>query len=239
MLLSETTNLQGLAQEFGRFTGIGAANVTGTVYTEYVARANAWLDRAVGVILAADNRWQWDDTNYSDAPTGTINIISGTDTYDLPTTWNLLRLERFEILNSAGVATLLSPIDQADIAEGYTTYQGTAGSPLEIDVRGNKLTLKPAPNYTLSGGLRVYYQRRPYYFAADGTDDNKEPGIPSIAHRLLSYGPAYDYAIEKTLPNASLLREEIGLMEGRLEEFIGERSRYEKPQLKPRRESFR
>jgi hypothetical protein len=238
MKFNDTSNLQGLVQDFERLTGIGIGNVSGdtTQLKNFTARANHWLDRAVGIILGADNRWQWDDTNFTDAPTGTISLVAGTDTYDLPAAWNLLRIERFEIATSSGTFNLLAPIDQADITQGYTTYRSTAGTPIEIDVRGNKFTLKPAPSYNLAGGLKVYFQRRPSYFVS--TDTTKEPGIPAVAHRLLSYGAAYDYAIEKTLSNIVVLRDEIDRMEQRLEEFISERSRYEKLRIIPKRYGY-
>jgi hypothetical protein len=239
MVLNDTTNLQGLIQDFERLTGIGIGNVSGdtTQKKNYIARANAWLDRAVGIILASDTRWQWDDSNFTTEPIGVADLVAGQDTYRFDSHW--LKVTLVNLLNQQSNWLQLSPIDQADIRQGYSAYLSTAGTPSQYDVIGDLIKLKAAPSYNSVGGLKVFFQRRPYYFAVDGTDDTKEPGIPSIAHRLLSLGPAYDYAIEKNLPNVSLLREEIGLMEQRLEEFIGERSKYEKPRITTKRESFR
>jgi hypothetical protein len=236
MVFSDTTNLQGLVQDFERLTGIGIGNVSGDTaqLKSFTARANHWLDRTVGIILGADNRWQWDDTNHTTLPIGTADIVSGQGTYKFDAQW--LRVNRFEIANSSGTFGVLDPIDQADILQGYTTYRSTAGLPTEVDVIGDTITLKPTPNYNYTNGLKVFFQRRPSYFAS--TDTTKEPGIPAVAHRLLSYGPAFDYAIEKNLSNVSVLRDEIERMEQRLEEFISERSRYEKPRIIPKRYGY-
>ncbi|HUC20837.1 MAG TPA: hypothetical protein VMR98_05080, partial [Candidatus Polarisedimenticolaceae bacterium] len=81
MVFSDTTNNQGLVQDFERFTGLGIGAVSGNAarLKDFTARANNWLDRVVGVILSADNRWQWDDTNYTTMPIGTADIVSGQD----------------------------------------------------------------------------------------------------------------------------------------------------------------
>ena len=38
-------------------------------------RNNTAYEEIIGDILEADGRWQWDDTNRTDAPQGTANLV--------------------------------------------------------------------------------------------------------------------------------------------------------------------
>jgi len=236
MQFNDTTNNTGIIQDIERFTGLGLGSISGntTKLKDFTARVNNWLDRVVGIILGADNRWQWDDTNHTTLPIGTADIVSGQDHYTFDDRW--LRVTRIEMANSGGTFSILSPIDQSDITQGYTTYQSTNGLPLEVDVIGASIIPKPTPNYNYDEGLKVFFQREPDYFTTG--DTTQEPGFPSPFHRILAYGPACDYCLEVGKSQASAYRQEITVLEKGLEDFMGERSRYEKLRIVPRRYGY-
>jgi hypothetical protein len=89
MQQNDTTNLTGLIQDIERMTGLGTGNISGnpTKYKEFTARMNNWYDREVATILAADTRWNWDDSNYTDLPIGTADIVSGQSIYQFDPSW--------------------------------------------------------------------------------------------------------------------------------------------------------
>src|SRR5512137_1242260 len=78
-----------------------------------VRNVNNWYDKAIAIILGADGRWQWDDTNATDMPVATTSFVDGQQDYTLDTTF--LKLLRVEAKDSSGNWVKLKPIDIADL----------------------------------------------------------------------------------------------------------------------------
>jgi hypothetical protein len=83
----------------------------------------------------------------------------------------------------------------------------------------------------------MYFQRAPSYFTSG--DTTKQPGFPSIFHRYLSLGAAYDYAKKKLLPQTNQLRADILEMEDAMRTFMSLRSKDERLALTAKQRSYR
>ena len=177
---------------------------------------NNAYERVATLILQSDGRWEWDDLNNTDLPIATTSLVSSQADYSIATTH--LSINRIEVKDTSGNWYQLTPLNQTDL-EGIalTDFLETAAQPTYYDVIGNSIFLYPAPNYSQSASLKVYFQRGPtLYTSGEVTTGTKEPGFNSLFHRLIPLWVAYDFAIARGKQNAPQLRQEIAVLESEL-----------------------
>jgi hypothetical protein len=63
------------------------------------------------------------------------------------------------------------------------------------------------------------------------TDTTKKAGIPDIFHEYLAIRPSYFYCLQKGLPQAKALGQEVAEMEKQIEDYYGSRQRDERESL--------
>lgn len=232
MEFSNTSNKSGIIQdcEFWLFSGnygqiSGDTNMINT-FTSLVNRA---YDSVVTTILDADDRWNFDDTAYTDFPIATTNIVSGQTDYELSV--DHLKVLRVECQDGNGNWVLLKPIDLfEDVQVARDEFMSGGGIPIWYDKQATSLFLYPVPNYNVTGGLRVYYQRQPDYFT--NADTTKKPGFVTMLHRLVPMKACYDFAIANNLTDKiRVLDTEIQKKEFELKKFYGRRNKDETPKL--------
>jgi hypothetical protein len=213
-----------------------SSGVTSYSLDDMTSNINRHYDRIVTLILRCDNRWEWDDDNYTTLPIATTDIIVNQLDYNIASA-TFLNLLRLELKDPSGNWTFLSPVSEADKkGVAMTEWQETPGTPLYYDKVGNSVILYPTPDYSSAGALKAYYQRIPSYFAT--TDTTKTPGFIPLFHRLLSYSAAYDYAL-LNLPNrAAMLEKEMVKMDNALLEHYSARGKDDKPRMKLYREDY-
>ena len=178
---------------------------------------NRWYDRAISLILQADGKWEWDDTNQTDLPIATTSLVANQKDYAISGA-TFLKVLKVECKDSTGNWRAL---DQIDTTQRKRTLlddpDETAGSPTQFDLRYNSIFLFPKPSYASSAGLKVYYQRVCDYFVVG--DTTQEPGFAAPYHRLLSYGAALDYALSQNMSgkiatcSGEIAKLEFGLVE--------------------------
>lgn len=207
-----------------------------------VVEANNALDRVTSLIMQSDGRWEWDDENNTDLPIATTSLVSGQQDYSLAITH--LQITRVEIQDNVTPTAgwhKLSTIDQKDIFDdalenfpGVTDAQSssTNGLPLYYDKLGNSLFLYPAPNYSQTASLKVYFKRPPSYFLT--SDTTKSPGFNSLYHELIPLWVSYNYAIANGKGNANLLMAQIQLKEDALKGDYDLRDKDDQPRLQAR-----
>lgn len=231
MQFSDTTNKQGIIEDIDFLVDTDANNYTVANKTRNV---NRWYDKVVSIILDSDGRWQFDDSNATDLPIGTTNLVDSQQDYTIDTTF--LRILRVEVLDVNGVWNKMLPIDQADIYnQAMTEFLKTAGMPKYYDLQGSSVFLYPKPssvNVTLTAGLKIYYQRNVSYFTS--SDTTKTPGFAPMYHRYLSLGAALDWAIKKQLPQKSDIAAELQQTEQDIRNFYALHNKDEKIQLTAR-----
>lgn len=202
--------------------------------TESINRA---LDSAVSLIRQSEGRWQWQDTNDSVAPySSTTSITTGTNQIVIDPTYE--RIQRVTIKRPGDTTfTKLKPFDVSDplCLDMYNT--GSTGVPTHYDKMGKYFVLYPTPNYTQANSFQVFYEQGPSYFTV--SDTTKTPGIEPLFHRYLALSAAYDYAMINLTKVADKIRQEMTLMEKRMQDFYMHRDKDDKPKLSVRYRSFR
>lgn len=237
MQFSDTSSYTGLVQDtdfllWGTSTGTSAYAIA-----DKTRNMNSWYDRTISLIMQADTKWQWDDTNLTDLPIATTSLVANQQDYSI-TDSGFLKILKVECKNSSGDWQALHQIDwneKKDIA--MDEYRETAGNPVEFDLLGNSIFLYPKPSYASSAGLKVYYQRTPDYFTS--SDTTQEPGFATPFHRILSLGAAYDYALANGMTTKiTILEKEIAKMESAIIDFYSTRNKDLKNRISIEQEDY-
>lgn len=181
---------------------ITKANSSSFPTDDIVTSANNALERVVSLIREAQGRWQWDDSNNTDLPVSTTNLVANQGDYTMdPSQFEIDKIEAMDV--NGGWRTLI-PFDVSDPrCASYSSLAGGTGEPIFYDKQGDSLILVPKPATSRSSALKVYYERGPNYF--NSADTLKTPGFNPLFHKLIPLWCAYDYAIINQLPVAQQL----------------------------------
>ena len=227
MEFSNTTTNSGIIQdcEFWLFaSNYGQISGSTTMLNTFTALSNRALDSVTTAILESDDRWEFDDTTYTDYPIATTDLVNGQSDYVLSVSH--LKVLRVEWKDANGNWVLGKPIDLTDMTVARDEFLNTASTPIYYDKLATSVFLYPSPDYDSTGGLRVYYQREPNYFLS--SDTTKKAGFVSILHRLVSMKACYDFSVANNLTDKiTVLRNEIEAKELELRKFYGRRNKDE------------
>lgn len=235
---NDSTTLRGLVQLYEREIGTNRGVVTGDtqLLKEFTADANEALDDALVIALEASGAWQFDDSNHTDYPIITTNLVSGQRSYTFTIDENsnvILEIYKVMVADSSGDFHEIKPIDVQSEADTSTFYDGndSSGVPGRYDKTANAVFLDPVPNYNSIGGLKVYINREASYFAY--TDTTKKPGFPGIFHKYFYLRPALGFARRNSLVSEPKLQGEVLLIEQNMREYFGRRARDERWRMIP------
>lgn len=242
-----STQKNGLIQEaesmvfgdnsYGRISG--DTNLLAT-FTRYINEA---LNRVANLIMTADGRWQFDDTNNTDYPIAVTNlgVVVGSEQQDYTFDVTMLRILRMEVKDNTGAWRKLTPLDETDVYDtSITDLLKTPGLPVYYDKQGASIMLYPKPlgtSVTAAGGLKVWFQRPPAYFTT--ADTTKVPGFNSMYHRLVATIASRDYAVFKGLSVANGLTSLVQIGEDSLVENYTLRNKDEHVKLSAKHFNFR
>jgi len=250
MVFSDTINDSGIVEDIDFILGTDATRFP---LKDKARLANMAQDSALSLILGSDGRWQFDDTNNTDFPIATTDLVSGQQDYGFTT--DMLVVTRIEAKDANGKWVGLTPIDQNDLNQGSYGYQSntvngistdrqsltafmdTNGNPIYYDKIANSIFLYPAPNYNSTDGLKVYFQRKMDDFVA--ADTTKVPGFASHLHRYVSYFAARDYAAKKGMSMLGFLENKVKEWGQAIVEHYGYRPKDESVKIKPNVENYR
>lgn len=235
---SDTTTKNGLIQtcEITLFDNYGDISSNSDRLYTFTRLLNEALNRVTSLILRYDGRWQFDDTNNTDLPIGTTNLVTtvGSEQQDYAISVSHLKILSVEIKDASGGWHTLQPIDQTDLYNtNITDFLSSPGLPQYYDKIGNSIFLYPKPlgtAVTSTAGLKVRYQRPPSYFTY--TDTTKTPGFNSLYHVLVAMIACRDYALDKSLASANSLTERVKLLEESLGDSYAFRGGDEKPSIR-------
>ena len=183
-------------------------------------RVNAALDRFFTLAFQADGRWSWNDPSQDVAPIQSINLVSGTQSYNLDDfTYEIINILRVEALDSAGNNILLRRLDRAKLnASGIalTNYKTTASTPDEYDLVGEYIYLYPKSSYNATNGLTLYTDKNKTAFVY--TDTTKALPVPSLFVQYICRLASLPYLIEfqKAQKNdvaAQIQQDEIAILD--------------------------
>jgi len=239
MKYSDTTNLNGVIQEFERLIDGGYASVSGdtTKLKEATALANDNSSRIWHLIFSATGNWQYDDSNFTDLPMATTDLVSGTARYALPS--EALTIQRVELMDSNGEWYELKPLTKEMIGMAVDEFLEEDAQPEYYTLVNNTIELFAAPNYNSTNGLKVYFDREISSFAT--SDTTKTPGFASPYHQLLPIKMAISWYGVKQPQSATLqvLKLDEQRLEAELKQYYGMRFKDLKPRISRMRESFK
>lgn len=247
MQFSDITNNSGIVQEVDDLCD--SDSVSYPLKTK-ARRANTALETLIGKILMADGKWDYDDTNFTDEPIGTGNLIEGQTAYSFASEY--LEIKSAKVLNVGGILQTLRPLDESElqslgIGAGFglipiEEYFATTGFPTHYDKLGDTIKLYPAPTataVTLLAGLKIEFSRTGSLFAADGTDTTKVPGILSPYHILIAWMTALPYVKVYKPKRVRQLVADIKELTKDMIKFYSKRDKDDRPKRTNRRVIFR
>mgnify|MGYP000718200303 CR=1 FL=1 len=188
-------------------------------------------------ILKYQSNWEFDDTNKTDFPIATTNLVASQKDYALPT--SMVKLLRMEVKDSAGNWQRVRQFDETQVDQALTEFNKSTGLPRLYREIGNSIELYPSPDAsstTLTSGLKCYYQR--VITDVTTSDASVEPGFAKQFHPILSVGAAYEYAIINQLEVAPALRAKLEELRLELREYYSSRNREVKPTLKVTKRNY-
>lgn len=227
--------------------GVNQGDVSGdtTRLKQFTADVNNALDDYFTIALPASGTWQLDDSNQTDYPIITTNLVDGQRDYAFTTDGSsnlILDVFRVFVLTSATGTQYVEifPVDQQSDFEttGFTDGQNAEGTPYHYDKTANGIFLDPIPSYNATNGLKVYVNREASYFTS--SDTTKKPGVPGLHHKYFYLKPAAEYARRNNLAVADRLSVEVLKMEREtIPQYFNARSRDERKQLTMKPINFR
>lgn len=223
LVFSDVTTKKGIIQEIESELGFNDGDISGNtvLLKKFTALVNLAFDDFLFHAFGSESSWQFDDSNHTDFPFITTNLVSGQRDYTFVTDDGgnlILDVYRVMVADSGGTYREIYPVDQnipnrGDInTDSFIDGQNLSGIPTRYDKTANGILLDVIPNYNYTNGLKVFINREPSYFLY--TDTSKKPGVPGTLHRYFVIKPAHDYARRNNLANAQSLAEEVFKYEG-------------------------
>jgi hypothetical protein len=240
---SDTSTYKGIVQIYEKEISKDRTYISGNAdrLKELTADVNLAFDDLVSIAIQSGGTWQFDDSNQTDYPIITTNLVSGQRDYSfvLDGSSNLI-LDIYKVYvktSSSGQFVEITPVDVQSETDMQGFYDGnnTGGVPSRYDKTANGIFLDKIPNYNSTGGLKVYINREPSYFVS--TDTSKKAGIPGTLHKYLALKPALDYARRNSLASLPRLEAEVAKFEGvngvggLIRETFGRRTKDERPKF--------
>lgn len=202
---------------------------------------NIALDRVFALIFQVGGTWQFDDSNHTDYPIITTNIVSGQRDYPFTTDEQgnlILDIYKVMVADEDGLFREITPVDQQSYApSNYTDGLNTQGQPNSYDKTANGIFVDPIPNYNSTGGLKVFINREGSYFTT--SDTTKKAGFAGLFHEYLALRPSYQYAFRNSLANTSVLKSEMLEMENAIMDYYKAREKDVVKTLKAKRNCAR
>ena len=203
---------------------------TSTSYAlaDKVRRINIGLEELVAEIINADGIFEYDDTNQSDLPVGTGNLIASQSSYAFASEY--LQIRQVKVKDANGNWLVLKQIDYRDFVDiAIEESFADTGMPTHFDILGDNIKLYPAPvaaNVTLTAGLKVHFTRTASLFTT--SDTTKEPGLPSPYHVLLAYMAAIPYCAVYKKDRVAWLEKKVVEGKASLIKFFSKRNKDER-----------
>jgi len=227
---------------------------TGADTTKYplmdvVADINLAVDKFFAIAIQASGVWQLDDSNQTDYPIISANLISGQRDYSFTVDGSnnlILDIYRVMVANPSGRFYDLELVDQQTKgwqSMGMVDGQNVTGQPSKYDKTANAIFFDAIPNYNYSLGVKAFVNREALRFSVptSGVADTTKPGFAGTLHEYFVIRPSYFYALRKGLKNVTNLGAELLKYEGddrlgvsgSIGETYSKRSKDEKTQIIP------
>jgi len=229
MAVFSDTDLDGLVQRFEFWARLKNGSATGNLLKQITTRINVAYEKIMPLLLSNSDFIRFDDPNHTDRPIGTIDIVSGQNDYTIKQDANSLDILNF---NAVRILTGASEdqyqeitklkLDDPRVLDAMSPNSDSTGIPSFYVENGNNLFFSPTFDYSVTDGIKLYFQREFERFSDTG-DDTKTSGIPKIFDELLVLHAVNDWIAVNRTNDVSLrneVRAQINTMEGNLQKFI-------------------
>ena len=233
--------------------GKSATDTTSYTVTDWVRSAKTYCRKAGYSIWRNASGWEFNDLNYTastdNLPFALKDLTGGTQDYTIPT--NVLDIQRVEVLGSDGRYRIVNRMTKEEVKEhAMSEYYSTDGFPKYYEVRGNYVSLYPAPaagNVTTTNGLKLYVSRdvtTPTMTTGSGAyrtivtttaSSFEQPGFHITFHPYIALGCAIDYGVSKnyTTEKMANLRNSLKEQEVMLFDYYSQRDRDYQTKFRP------
>lgn len=243
---NNTSGKSGVLQRIEQELGFPDGFITGdtTRLAQWTASVNLALDRAFHLILKADGRWQFDDSNYTDYPILLTNLKSGQRDYPFVSDQNgnlILEIQRvFVKVSSTAPYLEMQPVDVQSSQEGIISNledgRNVQGTPFQYDLTATGIFLDYVPSADVTDGIKIYVSREGFYFVVG--DTTRKPGFGGLYHEYCVLEPAYRYARANSLKNQETLKRDTLELEKQITEFYSRRDQHTRPIMTGKKISY-
>ena len=212
------------------------SNSTSYPVADKTRRVNIGMDEVVSEILQADGSWQYDDSNQTDLPIGTTDMVASQQDYSFED--EFLVIERVEVKDANGNWSKLKPFDQEEVSGAMEELYENDGLPVYYEKQGRSILLYPSPataSVTLTAGLKVWFKRNATKF--ETTDTDKEPGFASLFHNILSFQASIPYCMTYKRDRVTTYQNEVIRLKQQIRAFYSRREKDVRRRLIPTQES--
>jgi hypothetical protein len=196
MVFSDTTNKNGIVQYTESLCRLGDGGITNdtTLFKQITGYLNQAYKKVSMALLRVDRRWKFDDTNYTDFPIATIDLVSNQRDYTLPASTSGGNASTLWKVNLVEILDINGNYNKIDIMPDGELETTDTGVPAKYKVIGNSIRLQNIPlsgSVTLTAGLRITFQRSIVEFTTAST--TVQPGFFDSYHDLLAYDASASY----------------------------------------------
>lgn len=217
MVWSDTTNEQGIVQDCDWWAG---TNSTTYAIKDKVRNANDALRQIGALIMRTAFGETFLDDNSTDFYIVTTDLVSGEDNVRMET--DVFVLERVRVKDRNGTFNTLEHVSRRDLTDDELNSQGV---PTKYFRSGQTIRFSPAPNYSVTGGVELEFQKSlDVEFAASGADD-RVPGFHADYHRLVPLYMARDYTAINDPERFAVIEREIDKRETKMISDFAKRNR--------------
>lgn len=189
------------------------------------------MSKIWSIIFQSYGGWEYDDSNQTDLPEATTNLVAAQTNYSLDA--QMLTVNRVEVTDTGGNVRRLEPLVQETVeGTGLSNLTPAAyGNPQFYRLTAGMIQVLPAPQASVTNGLCVYFERAGVAFVS--TDTTKQPGFASTFHYMVPLGTEIDWLKSKQADSATLpeLKEDWTKAEADLREYYQQRWRDHQPRV--------
>ena len=230
LVFNDTTNKSGIIQQLERKCGFNDGDISGNTLrmAQFTADVNLAMDNVTAKIFELGGDWQYDDSNHTDYPIITTDLLESQRDYSFTTDGSgniIVGIYKVQVLVD-GKYVDIDPVDQQSQTQdvrSLTDGVNKEGTPTRYDKTANGIFLDLIPTADVTDGLKVFINRESTYFTV--SDTTKKPGFDGLVHEYLVYEVAYKYARDKRLANKNDLKEGLAMEEIKINNRYGRRER--------------
>jgi len=198
MIFSSTTDKNGAIQFIESLCKLGDGGITNdtTLFKQITSYYNQSAKKVASALMRVDKNWKIDDSNYTDFPIASINLVLNQRDYTLPASASggnyatLYRINKIKIMDLQGNYQEIKPFYEGEVEEttnGFpTSYRLVGGS-----IRFNYL---PSSTFvTLTAGLQIEFQRAWDEFTT--ADTTQQLPFQDSWHQAVCYDTSSTYLL--------------------------------------------